>query len=89
MKALVPFICNFYAPAPSKKGNIAAFRPLDTIMLPLLLSITTKPLLWLLKEPALPAARRELMHFGGPEDTEPKTVLDQDQHRIIRAGKEL
>lgn len=41
-KVLLPFICNFYAPAPSEEGNIPVPKPLDGMMLLLLLSIAVK-----------------------------------------------
>lgn len=41
-KALLPFSCNFHAPAPSKKANIAILGPPDRMMVLLLLSIAAK-----------------------------------------------
>lgn len=42
-KALLAFICNFYAPAPSMGRNILILRSSDRMMLLLLLSIAVKP----------------------------------------------
>lgn len=73
-KALLPFICNFYAPAPSKKENIPTLRPPDRMMLLLLLLIAAKlaPALDRFPmEPALLEVLRKETCFGGQEHPEP------------------